>query len=139
MRSFGRLTIRTYLLLGFSLLATLPVLLLGGMLSQQLEAAQVQQSQRQIDSVAANLADDIGQYLDVRAAELDGFARQVEAQPSLDPTILKTLILRRRVQSGHFTFLSVRDRSGASLGSDPAESVDEKMSAAAQTMRRTAR
>lgn len=131
MRSRARPTIRTYLLVGFSLLATLPAMLLGTLLSQQLGAAQVQQSQEQLDSVAATLADDVGQYLDVRAAELDGFARQVEAQPSLDPAVIKGLILKRRVQSGHFTFLGVNDRTGATLASDPQVQSDQKFSATA--------
>ncbi|HLZ25069.1 MAG TPA: EAL domain-containing protein [Ktedonobacterales bacterium] len=140
-----RPTIRTYLLVGFSLLATLPVLLLGILQSTQLADAQVRQDDQQVASAAYDLANAFQQYLDLRIAEIDGFARQVEAQPGFTDNALEGLLIRHRVASGHLAFLALGDRTGTWLATQPLTDLADNRFAghtlgalnAFQTMRRT--
>jgi len=114
-----RLPLRTYLLLVLGVLAALPVLVLGLTQTSRIGAAQIRQTEQSARFAAESLAQDVTQYLDLRAAELDSLAREVEAQPALDPAALQALLARRRVLSGHFTSISVGDRSGTTLAAVP--------------------
>ena len=114
-----RPTIRSYLLVGCSLLATLPALVLGVLQSGQLADAQVRQDDQQVASAADDLANTFQQYVDLRMAENNGLARLIEAQPDLDAQSLKALLAQRRLVSGHATFLAIGDRTGNWVVTDP--------------------
>src|SRR3569833_2759229 len=119
MPHFARPTVRTYLLFGFCLLTTLPIFTLGVLQSFQTERYQVAQSDQQVANAAHTLASAFDQYLDLRIAEVNGFARQVEGQPQQDGSTLQGLVLRQRVLAAHPSYLAVGSRSGTWLAAEP--------------------
>src|SRR5919197_4274257 len=87
-----RLDLRTYLFLCLGLMAVLPALVLGGVLTKQAEELQIAESDRETMRAAQAIARETALLMQAHTDAVKTLSRQVEAAGSLRPDDLQDIV-----------------------------------------------
>jgi diguanylate cyclase (GGDEF)-like protein/PAS domain S-box-containing protein len=114
-----RLNLRTYLFLCLGLIAAVPALLLGGVLTQQAEGLQMAQSDRETMLAAEAIARETAQLMQAHTVAVQGLSRQVEAAGTLEPSVLQGIVSAQHGAAERLGNMWVADTRAVSIAVDP--------------------
>src|SRR4051812_14279529 len=114
-----RLTLSAHLFLCLGLIAAVPTLMLGVIQTREWGEVQVAQGDYQNRLAAQAMAREVGLIVDAHARAVEALARQIEAQGTMDPAILQTMVERQRIAYNTFPLMFVGNRGGQSIAASP--------------------
>jgi PAS domain S-box-containing protein len=114
-----RLNLRTYLFLCLGVMAVVPALLLGGVLTQHAEGIQMAESDRQTMLAAEAIARETALLMQSHSDAVQGLSRQVEAAGSLDGMRLQPIVTAQHSAADTLGNMWVANAAGLSVAIDP--------------------
>ena len=122
-RTARRLTLSAHLFLCLAMMAAVPTLLLGAVQTREWADIQVAQGDYQNRLAAQALAREVGLIVDAHARAVEALAKQVEAQGTMDPAILQTMVERQRAAYETFPLMFIGNIAGRSIAASPSVDV----------------